>query len=377
MDISGRPPPVFGVRSPKHQAKLDAQRDAQRQGEARQADAQQVEDASPAAEVQRFVQSTDEMSAALTQFRNRRDYDKKLGHLADSFERVLDEEAQPKAQQIVNVAKSHGISAEELLRQARSLFPDDSDLVLVLRELLRRRQLDEVVRKRLQALLKQVEDQAEAKPLKAGINCALKARLFGKALSLSPGLLRASYRQFLESEAAEAEIYADWVGSYGYQRRAVVLDFIEGALLADIDSLDASCSRLEFGNLLGRLSQLKLLRSADALFVGRMLSNPQVCAFNPSEADWLLFLLSLLQQPQQLDGLLAETVGDTALLSRHSEHSTLLQALYQACKAPPPQLFVDERWLDALQEEFRRLAAIAYRHELAERRREAEGGGAE
>ncbi|WP_304413551.1 YopN/LcrE/InvE/MxiC type III secretion system gatekeeper [Chromobacterium sp. LK11] len=377
MDISGRPPPVFGVRSPKHQGKLDAQRDAQRQGEARQAEAQQVEDASPAAEVQRFAQSTDEMSAALTQFRNRRDYDKKLGHLADSFERVLDEEAQPKAQQILHVAKSHGVSAEELLRQARSLFPDDSDLVLVLRELLRRRQLDEVVRKRLQALLKQVEDQAEPKPLKAGINCALKARLFGKALSLSPGLLRASYRQFLESEAAEVEIYADWVGSYGYQRRAVVLDFIEGALLADIDSLDASCSRLEFGNLLGRLSQLKLLRSADALFVGRMLSNPQVCAFNPHEADWLLFLLSLLQQPQQLDGLLAETVGDTALLSRHSEHSTLLQALYQACKALPPQLFVDERWLDALQEEFRRLAAIAYRHELAERRREAEGGGAE
>ncbi|WP_337883751.1 YopN/LcrE/InvE/MxiC type III secretion system gatekeeper [Chromobacterium haemolyticum] len=377
MDISSRPPPVFGVRSPKHQAKLDAQRDAQRQGEARQAEAQQVEDTSPAAEVQRFAQSTDEMSAALTQFRNRRDYDKKLGHLADSFERVLDEEAQPKAQQILHVAKSHGVSAEELLRQARSLFPDDSDLVLVLRELLRRRQLDEVVRKRLQALLKQVEDQAEPKPLKAGINCALKARLFGKTLSLSPGLLRASYRQFLESEAAEVEIYADWVGSYGYQRRALVLDFIEGALLADIDSLDASCSRLEFGNLLGRLSQLKLLRSADALFVGRMLGNPQVCAFNPHEADWLLFLLSLLQQPQQLDGLLAETVGDTALLSRHSEHSSLLQALYQACKALPPQLFVDERWLDALQEEFRHLAAIAYRHELAERRREAEGGGAE
>ena len=326
MDISSRPPPVFGVRSPKHQAKLDAQRDAQRQGEAQQADAQQLEDASPAAEVQRFAQSTDEMSAALTQFRNRRDYDKKLGHLADSFERVLDEEAQPKAQQIVHVAKSHGVSAEELLRQVRSLFPDDSDLVLVLRELLRRRQLDEVVRKRLQALLKQVEEQAEPKPLKAGINCALKARLFGKALSLSPGLLRASYRQFLESEAAEAEIYADWVGSYGYQRRAVVLDFIEGALLADIDSLDASCSRLEFGNLLGRLGQLKLLRSADALFVGRMLANPLVCAFNPNEADWLLFMLSLLQQPQQLDGLLAETVGDTALLSRHSEHSSLLQA---------------------------------------------------
>ncbi|OHX10804.1 SepL/TyeA/HrpJ family type III secretion system gatekeeper [Chromobacterium sphagni] len=371
MEVNHRAVFSIGLRSPKQQAKLEAQRDALRQGEARQADAQQLEDASPAAEVQRFVQASDEMAAALTQFRNRRDYDKKLGHLADSFERVLDEEALPKAQQILQVAKSHGVSAEELLRQARALFPDDSDLALVLRELLRRHQLDEVVRKRLKALLRQVEEQAEPKSFKAGINCALKARLFGKALDLSPGLLRASYRQFLESEAPEAEIYQDWVSSYGYQRRATVLDFIEGALLADIDSQDPSCSGLEFGNLLGRMSQLKALRSADALFVGRMLGNPLVCRFNPDEADWLLFLLSLLQQPQHVDALLAETVGDAALLSRHADHSSLLQALYQACKALPPSLFVDEGWQPALLEEFRRLAGIAYRHELTEKRRES------
>lgn len=370
MEISARPMPTIGLRSAKHQARADAQRDVVKQGDAFQAEAQRADDSNPAAEVQRFVQSTDEMAAALTQFRNRRDYDKKLGHLADSFERVLDEEAQPKAQQIVQVAKAHGISAEELLRQARALFPDDSDLVLVLRELLRRRQLDEVVRKRLEALLKQVEDQADPKPLKAGINCALKARLFGKALQLSPGLLRASYRQFLQSEASEVDVYADWIGSYGYQRRALVLDFIEGALLADIDSQDPSCSRLEFGYLLGRMGQLKLLRSADASFVGGLMSNEHVCAFNGNEADWLLLLLSLLQQPQDLDALLADTVGRSALLSRHREHSTLLQALYQACKALPPVLFVDDRWQGALLDALRQMASIAYRHELVERRRE-------
>ncbi|KVT72969.1 YopN/LcrE/InvE/MxiC type III secretion system gatekeeper [Burkholderia ubonensis] len=363
--------PTIGLRSAKHQARQDAQRDVVRQRDAHQAEAQRADDASPAAEVERFVQSVDEMAAALTQFRNRRDYDKKLGHLADSFERVLDEEAQPKAQQIIQVAKAHGISVEELLRQARALFPDDSDLVLVLRELLRRRQMEEVVRKRLQALLKQVEDQAEPKSLKAGINCALKARLFGKALQLSPGLLRASYRQFLQSEAREVDVYSDWIGSYGYQRRATVLDFMEGALLADINSQDASCSRLEFGYLLGRLGQLKLLRSSDAVFVGGLLANENVCEFNGSEADWLLFLLSLLQSPQELDALLADVAGRSALLSRHNEHSILLQALYRACKALSPALFIDARWQDALLEELCHMANIAYEHEQIERRRDS------
>lgn len=372
MEISNRPLPAVRVLSPKQLAKQDAQRDVVRQGDASQAEAQRTNDANPATDVQRFVQSTDEMSAALTQFRNRRDYEKKSDHLTDSFERVLEEEALPKAKQILQIARTHKISAEELLKQARALFPDDSDLVLILRELLKRRKLEEVVAKRLQALIQQVEEQADPKQLKAGINCALKARLFGKALDLRPGLLRASYRQFLQSEEPEIEVYADWIGSYGYQRRVVVLDFIESAILTDINAQDASCSRLEFGYLLGRLGQLKLLRSADALFVNRLLANSVTHIFNTYEEDWLLLMLSLLQQPQDVDALLADVVGRDALFSRHCEHSILLQVLYMACKALPPQLFFVEEGQDVMLEALRQMAAIAYRHEQIEQRREAE-----
>ncbi|WP_296407544.1 YopN/LcrE/InvE/MxiC type III secretion system gatekeeper [Pluralibacter sp.] len=372
MEIRHRPMPTPGVLSTKQLAKQDAQRDVVRQGDANQAEAQRASDATPAAEIQRFVQSTDEMSAAMAQFRNRRDLEKKSEHLTESFERVLEEEALPKAKQILQIARARNVSAEELLKQARALFPDDSDLVLVLRELLRRRKMDEVVAKRLQALVQQVEEQADPKTLKAGINCALKSRLFGKALDLRPNLLRASYRQFLQSEAPEIDVYADWIGSYGYQRRVLVLDFIESAMLTDINSLDASCSRLEFGYLLGRLSQLKLLRSSDALFVHRLLANPVTSAFNPREEDWLLLMLSLLQQPQSLDALLADTVGNHALLSRHYEHSSLLQVLYLACKALPPSLFSGDDGQEVTLDALRQMSAIAYRHEQIERRRETE-----
>ncbi|TFZ48689.1 YopN family type III secretion system gatekeeper subunit [Serratia proteamaculans] len=370
MEISYRPKPL-GVLSPKQLAKEDTRR-AEGQRNTSQPEVQAEEtDFRPNQQLE-FANKSDDFASVLAQFRNRRDLEKKSAQLADSFERVLDEEVSPKAKQILQVARLQKISLAELLNQARKLFPDDSDLILVLRELLRRKKLPEVVAKRLQELMQQVEEQADPKTLKAGINCALKARLFGKALALRPGLLRASYRQFLQSEASEIDIYADWIGSYGFQRRVLVLDFIENALVTDCNSLDASCSSLEFGYLLARLGQLKLLRSADALFVNRLLANTVVQTFNPHEEVWLLLMLSLLQQPDELDALLAETVGGSALFRRHYEHSSLLHVLYLACKALPTALFLDESGRDVVLETLRHMATIAYQHEQVELRREAE-----
>nr|WP_250855085.1 type III secretion system gatekeeper subunit SctW [Escherichia coli] len=143
--------------------------------------------------MQRFIQSTDEMSAVMAQFRHRRDYEKKADSLADSFEQVLDDDVLPKARQILQIIRSQNVSAEKLLSYIREFFSDDSDLVLVLRELLKRHAADPVVGKRLSSVLQEAQAQAEPRQLKAGINCALKARLFGKALMLRPGLLRATY----------------------------------------------------------------------------------------------------------------------------------------------------------------------------------------
>ncbi len=117
-------------------------------------------------------------------------------------------------------------------------------------------------------------------------NIIVKTRLIARQLSAI----------LSQSESHEVEIYSDWIASYGYQRRLVVLDFIEGSLLTDIDANDASCSRLEFGQLLRRLTQLKMLRSADLLFVSTLLSYSFTKAFNAEESSWLLLMLSLLQQ---------------------------------------------------------------------------------
>lgn len=323
---------------------------------------------SVAAQLSEFVANSDNMSMLAGQFRRFGDLNKKSGEVSENFERVLDEDTHPKAQQIMKVAKMQDVSGDELLRQARNLFPDESDLIIVLREMLRRRGLDEIVRIRLQQALAQAEDEAPPKAMKAGINIALKARLFGAKLALSALLLRASYRQFLESEEHEVMIYEEWVASYGHERRALVMEFLEAALVADMLSQDPSCSRIEFGNLLGKLNQLKLLRSSEALFIDSMLNDPLTRAHNNKEADWLVFMLGLMQAPNELDELLMATVGEEILLSSHAVRSRLLQSIRHACQELPRNLFVEEESIDDLWERFRQLAAVSFRREMMEMR---------
>lgn len=323
----------------------------------------ELDDAAATAWVQRLVQISDEMSAALTQFRGRRQFELKPDSLPDNFERVLDDDPLPKVQQLLRLAPLADASVARLLTTARKLFADDSDLTWVLRELLRRKTLDEVSRQRLETLLQAVVAQAPPKRLKAGINAALKARLFGASLAVRAALLRETYRDFLESDDGLLDSYQHWIALYGPARRLQVLAFIEAALLTDIGAQDPSCSRLEFGRLLARLSELKRLRSAEAQFIGGLLGDSLVRRHNPEEADWLVFLLGLLNCPDELDPLLFGVLGDSLRLSPHPERSTLLNTVRRFSLQLPLSLFAEADAPQRLAQQFTHLADIAFGHE--------------
>lgn len=345
---------------------------ADRQDALAEGEPQVVEDESPAALLQRFSNATDEMSAAMAQFRSRRDYEKKSGAAGDtSFDQVLDEEVQPKFDKLVKILKgAEGSNIETLLRNARSLFPDESDLVLVLRETLRRRDLDELVRKRLKKLLSQVEKEADPKRLKAGINVALKARLFGKTLMMSPSLMRESYRGFLASDEHEIELYQDWISTYGVEKRGIVINFMEDAVLADIDSVDPSCSHVEFGYLLGRIGQVKLIRSCEALFMQSVLSDDFVREVNHDEGAWLFFMFGVLQSPHELGNHLTQVTGEYLRFVKKTERAKLLQIIYVNCKKIPHEAFTSFDAREELLEQFKTLADKALQNENRERRHE-------
>jgi type III secretion protein W len=328
-----------------------------------------IDDSGTAAAAQRLVQISDEMSAALAHLRGRRLFELKSDTQFDNFERVLDDDTVPKARQILSLARLADKPVAWLLDMARQLFPDDSDLALVLRELLRRKKLETRARQRLETLLQTVVANASPKRLKAGINAALKARMFGASLVVRAALLRETYRDFLQSDAGPLGCYQDWIALYGAGHRKTVLDFIEAALLTDISAQDPSCSHAQFGDLLARLNDLKRLRSADELFVGRLLADALICRHNPDEADWLVFLFGVLAYPDDLDQLLLGALGERVLLSAHHERSALLQALRRLSLQLPTPLFTDEEAPLRLAQQFTRMADIAYAHECIERRR--------
>ncbi|MEA9389622.1 type III secretion system gatekeeper subunit SctW [Acerihabitans sp. TG2] len=323
------------------------------------------------AKVAKQAQSSAKASAGASQFIGRRQSDKNASEeWSSEFQRVLEDDGSAKAKALLKVSANDNMSLALLLNQARSLFPDDSDLVMVLRELLRQRNLNEKLKTLLKAVLKDVEDNSNPRDVKAGINCGIKARLFGqKHLDLKPILLRASYRRFLENEQDGMEEYQDWIACYGYLLRSVVLDFIEAALLADIDSQDPSCSCIEFGGLIGKLGQLKLLRSGDSLFTKKLVSLDVIDHIGIAEPDWLIMYFSLLAQPQAIGEHLNVLLGETFLLFSHHERAKIIQVIYRSCKLLPHELFDNVESVHELLYELERLLAITYQQELIEKRR--------
>lgn len=333
----------------------------------------------PAALQQKLADMADDMASVATQFRNRRELEKKEAGSAEGLERVLDEEAGPKAQKLVAVTAVQDLAIDTLLVRARSLFPDDSDLVVVLRELLRRRQLEAIQRRRIEKLLETVVDQADPKRLKAGVNCAIKARLFGAALGFEAQLLRQTYRRFLCSDGRAIDDYQEWISSYGYRVRHQVLAFVEESLGCDIRAEDPSCSHVEFGYLLEQVRKLRLLRSADREFVGGLMERRLVPPREEEEADWLLLLCALVERDIVPEEVVREAL-DACLLLTHAQRSTWLDGVRSACKRLPTEIFLHpgeapdqaEIIRDDIQHAFARLLDHSYAAELAQQRRQAE-----
>ncbi|MGV6342951.1 YopN/LcrE/InvE/MxiC type III secretion system gatekeeper [Escherichia coli] len=318
----------------------------------------------PAGKEARFLQATDEMSAALTQFMKKKIYEEQLANFLDGEEYVLEDQPIEKTDKVMEALKAATTHDYEVYSFAKKLFPDESDLVVVLRAILRKKQISENVRLNAEALLRKVNQETTKKFINSGINSALKAKLFGQALSLNPKLLRASYRQFLMAEDDAVDTYVEWIGSYGYQNRMLVTKFIKETLFSDINALDASCSSLEFGMFLNKLSQLLSLQSAEALFLKTLMNNPIIKKFISAEDYWIFFLISLIKFSETAEELLKNALVTLPADANYKDKTLLLKAIYSGCTNLPFSLFINNEQLLEIRECCKQAIKVTFAVEL-------------
>lgn len=318
----------------------------------------------PAGKEARFLQATDEMSAALTQFMKKKIYEEQLANFLDGEEYVLEDQPIEKTDKVMEALKAATTHDYEVYSFAKKLFPDESDLVVVLRAILRKKQISENVRLNAETLLKKVNQETTKKFINSGINSALKAKLFGQALSLNPKLLRASYRQFLMAEDDAVDTYVEWIGSYGYQNRMLVTKFIKETLFSDINALDASCSSLEFGMFLNKLSQLLSLQSAEALFLKTLMNNPIINKFISAEDYWIFLLISLIKFPETAEELLKNALVTLPADANYKDKTLLLKAIYSGCTNLPFSLFINNEQLLEIRECCKQAIKVTFAAEL-------------
>ncbi|MBD2941968.1 SctW family type III secretion system gatekeeper subunit BsaP [Burkholderia pseudomallei] len=302
--------------------------------------------AAGAVDVQAQLAGVDEEAAnAAAQFGRFRASERK-GRRSDELERILDTDADEKLDELAALLGGRAARGRAdlatLLRDARERFRDESDLLLALRELRRRRRLDGESVDALERAIDELLAGDGAKRIKAGINAALKAKVFGARMQLDARRLRELYRQFLEFDGSHLVIYEDWIEQFGASRRKRILDYVSAALSYDMQSHDPSCGcAAEFGPLLGTLHRARMLASADEQFVGRLLDDALARDCGLTEARALATMLGGLQRPFSVADVLLGTLGDLLEPLAPARRSQLLQLALRAFAGVPIALYGD------------------------------------
>lgn len=253
-------------------------------------------------------------------------------------------------------------SAERWMSMAYEIFPDASDLALALAELRRAANLTEADRKRVDDAYHALLESEGQQKIRAGINAAHSAKLYGERLNVSPGTLRQTYRILIMTQLSAHAMYEYLIETFGFENRRYVIDFFEAALACDVRSTDPSCTKQEFSQLWNMLYQLRLLRAADFVFLakarrghkknsaGRKLERRASFQRGQSNAnhdegseDEHLILL-LLAAIRDIDATsIADCVADVcrALLGAPSldDLAAFVQRIFLAFAAMPPDLF--------------------------------------
>jgi len=266
----------------------------------------------------------------------------------DFVSAMLEDQADEKLNTLIRqVAKMRDVNT--LINFARQLFPNDSDLMLALREMLLSRQLSELQKKKIKEGIADLEKFGDTKKMQSGINVGRLAKRFSKESEgkpLSAKDLRNSYLSFLELDMPAGFIYKDWIDVYGYANRTRLLAFTLAALVADMKANEPGVHFAEFGPLSAKLSDARVLNTLDKLlnenfanFAFReQMRNQHIMA---GEADIVELYIAGLVDTDEFKAVLKRFSKDFMSLLLLKQRATVMQALRNIYNQTPEFLFVD------------------------------------
>lgn len=210
-----------------------------------------------------LIEISDDMSMVATLFSQR--FGQRLEKKANRGKNTLyiaEEGADKKLDKVMMLFRKLGRSLQELLQYLRKMFPDESDLVMVLRELLRKKKLGAQLDAGIENEINNLLEGENGKQIRAGINIALQAKAFAKLLSLDASTLRNLYRSYINLDLEPIYFFQMWIEEYDLKQCTIILNFLTQSLICDMQSLMPSCSKSsEFGYLLERVNKLRTLYS--------------------------------------------------------------------------------------------------------------------
>jgi type III secretion protein W len=322
------------------------------------------------------LEMNDDLSGLVSSMRRPRARDESSGDIRGQawLDHVLDEQAPEKLaglkQQLRNLATPDLAALRSLIQQ---MFPDGSDALAIVRTLLSDAELEEM-HQTLRQLQEELASGDGAKATLGGLNVALKARMQAPRLRASARQLRRSYQDFLAG-GDPIETYELWMELYGFDRRAMVVDFIEQALAADMYALDPSCSRLEFGHLLQVVRQLTTLRSADYLLLKHCWHAALMARLDVQPFQLVAALLRMVRLGGGLQELFAGLLAHARFVMSATDKVIFAQGIRRFLKALPHGLWPEvglqlqalnevETLLDRALEQEQRSAGPGYRVEV-------------
>jgi type III secretion protein W len=302
----------------------------------------------------------EDLGMMLAQTARRKDVERSRPNTADDTEQVLEEDREQRMFSLARLCRTERGDLRDFLRQARRLFPDDSDLVLALRAQRRMSTgvasetasagagetyatsgkaatTSELVRF-LERAVETLYREGDPRRIKAGINVADGARRYGMRLNLPATVMRNLYRDFLDFADALPDLYDDWITRFEYEQRMGIAQFIGTMLITDRRALDPSCTHVVFSSLFMQGNVLRMMASAEQAF--RQLTPARSDGTTDAGLERAVtgLLTTVMRDPKQ-------TTQAVRALCVHAENLSVrerfIQQIYGAFAALPIALYPD------------------------------------